>query len=100
VERFVSLLKFFMPTAIKHIVIADDDPDDVQLFQEVIVDTCPEIELRVANDGVELLNKIVEAPKPDLILLDLNMPVNQVKNHYCPTKDILITHRTFASKGF
>ena len=63
-----------MPSAIKHIVVADDDQDDVQLFKEAIVDTCPDINLRVATDGAKLLSLIEDAPKPDVILLDLNMP--------------------------
>lgn len=68
-----------MPLAIKHIVLADDDPDDIQLFQEAIINTCPNINLRITPNGVQLLKAIVEDPRPDVILLDLNMPCKSGK---------------------
>jgi CheY-like chemotaxis protein len=68
-----------MPPVFKNLVIADDDQDDVELFQEAVVETCPDINLTVATDGAKLLNILEEIPKPDVILLDLNMPCKSGK---------------------
>jgi two-component system response regulator len=64
-----------------HILMADDDPDDRMLMQEALQETNLENLLRFVEDGAELMDylhrrgKFVEdAPRPGLILLDLNMP--------------------------
>lgn len=56
------------------IFIADDDEDDLNFFQDAVKETCPTVELTMAEDGQELLEKLEKAPLPDVILLDLNMP--------------------------
>jgi CheY-like chemotaxis protein len=68
-----------MPSVFKNLVIADDDLDDIQLFMDAVVETCPDINLTVATGGMELLNILQEIPKPDIILLDLNMPCKSGK---------------------
>jgi CheY-like chemotaxis protein len=59
---------------IKHILIAEDDQDDIDFFKEAIKDNCPEIELTVAQDGKRLLSVLDKIETPDVIVLDLNMP--------------------------
>ena len=62
------------------IVVADDDPDDQLLIQEAFRKTALSGTVTVANDGVELLDYLNDhrglgdARRPDLVLLDLNMP--------------------------
>ena len=62
------------------ILLVEDDPADVELTQYTIEKSKILIDLQVAGDGVEALaflrreGKYADAPKPDLILLDLNMP--------------------------
>lgn len=63
-----------MFTKITNLVIADDDQDDVDFFQEAVELTCPRINLTVAKDGTQLINILKAIRKPDAILLDLNMP--------------------------
>ena|SRR5579862_1802868 len=62
------------------VLLIEDSPGDVRLTVEAFRHTNPSIHLHVASDGVEAMaflrregNK-VDAPRPDLILLDLNMP--------------------------
>jgi CheY-like chemotaxis protein len=60
-------------------MLVDDDIDDTFLFREIINDVAPYIALRTAGNGQEALdalNTLVSenAPLPDLIFLDLNMP--------------------------
>ncbi|MDB5245730.1 MAG: response regulator receiver protein [Segetibacter sp.] len=63
-----------MSSLIKHILVADDDSDDVEMFQSAIEETCPNIKITIATDGVKLLSLLGKIPSPDVIFLDLNMP--------------------------
>jgi CheY-like chemotaxis protein len=65
------------------ILLADDDADDRLLAAEAMRESRVLNELRCVEDGEELLDYLyrrkryaddVEAPRPGLILLDLNMP--------------------------
>jgi len=62
------------------VLLVEDSPGDVRLTQEAFRDANPEIRLHVATDGVEAMAFLrrqgahVQAPRPDLILLDLNLP--------------------------
>jgi len=62
------------------VLLVEDSPGDVRLTQEVLSHANTMVDLRVAVDGVEamafLRNKPphADAPRPDLILLDLNLP--------------------------
>ena len=64
-----------MPISIKHILIADDDQDDVEMFESAVLETCPDLQLTVAYDGEKLLSLLPNIPVPDAIVLDLNMPL-------------------------
>jgi CheY-like chemotaxis protein len=65
------------------ILMADDDPDDRLLCKEAMEEGRLLNELRFVEDGVELMDYLLgqgiyaepeSAPRPGLILLDLNMP--------------------------
>jgi two-component system, chemotaxis family, response regulator Rcp1 len=62
------------------ILLVEDNPGDVRLTKEALKDAKVRNNLRVAMDGVEALaflrkqGKHAAAPRPDLILLDLNLP--------------------------
>jgi chemotaxis family two-component system response regulator Rcp1 len=62
------------------VLLVEDSPGDVRLTQEAFRVADPTIDLRVAADGVEamafLLRKgaYADAPRPEFILLDLNLP--------------------------
>jgi len=62
------------------ILLVEDSPGDVRLTREAFKDAKVHINLNVASDGAEamdFLNRAGEhanAPRPDLILLDLNLP--------------------------
>src|SRR5271167_74320 len=62
------------------VLLVEDSPGDVRLTQEAFRDANRSVHLHVAADGVEALAFLrkegdhVNAPRPDLILLDLNLP--------------------------
>lgn len=63
------------------ILLVEDNPGDVRLTQEVLKGSKVRNNLIVATNGREALNclrkqgKFSATPRPDLILLDLNLPV-------------------------
>ncbi|MDD3275623.1 MAG: response regulator [Kiritimatiellales bacterium] len=62
------------------ILLVEDNPGDVRLTQEALKENKIRNNLHVAKDGVEAMqflrriNGYNDAPRPDLILLDLNLP--------------------------
>jgi CheY-like chemotaxis protein len=60
--------------------LVDDSPGDVRLTREAFRDANSSVVLSVATDGVEAMAFLrregahVAAPRPDFILLDLNLP--------------------------
>jgi two-component system, chemotaxis family, response regulator Rcp1 len=63
-----------------HILLVDDDPADVRLTQEALKEHKVFCETAVAGDGIEALAYLrregpySDVTRPDIILLDLNMP--------------------------
>jgi len=62
------------------ILLAEDNPGDVKLTEKALERGQVLNNLHVVNDGVEAIeflhreDEYADAPRPDLILLDLNMP--------------------------
>jgi two-component system, chemotaxis family, response regulator Rcp1 len=62
------------------VLLVEDSPGDVRLTQEAFRSANPSIHLHVASDGAEAMAFLrhqgahSSAPRPDLILLDLNLP--------------------------
>ncbi|WP_240746658.1 response regulator [Cryptosporangium phraense] len=58
------------------VLIVDDDPGDVLLIEEALAERRLHHRLHTAGDGVLALEFLRDSaqPRPDLILLDLNMP--------------------------
>jgi two-component system, chemotaxis family, response regulator Rcp1 len=62
------------------VLLVEDSPGDVRLTQEAFHEANKDVQLHVAYDGVEAMaflrkeGKYAGAPRPDLVLLDLNLP--------------------------
>jgi CheY-like chemotaxis protein len=67
-ERFIEVL------------LVEDNPGDVRLAREAFRDVNMHVRLHLASDGTEAMAFLkqrgahLNAPRPDLILLDLNLP--------------------------
>lgn len=61
-------------------LLVEDSPGDVRLTQEAFHGANPAVRMHIAVDGVEAMaflrheGRYADAPRPDLILLDLNLP--------------------------
>jgi CheY-like chemotaxis protein len=71
------------PARLAVILLADDDPGDQELTRRALEDDVVRVDLRIVSDGEEAMDYLNRrgpyaaadaAPRPDLILLDLNMP--------------------------
>lgn len=68
------------------IFYTDDDADDQHLFKEVMADIAGDHRIYTQNHGDELLEMLSDPPpSPNIIFLDLNMPV---KNGYEVLKEM------------
>ncbi len=62
------------------VLLIEDNPGDIDLTRENLADSKIIVELHVAMDGVEAMEflrrqgSFADAPRPDLVLLDLNLP--------------------------
>ncbi len=69
-----------MRNNIRDLLLVEDSPGDVRLTVEAFRQSDADIHMHVASDGVEALKFLkrqgehADAPRPDLILLDLNLP--------------------------
>jgi CheY-like chemotaxis protein len=58
-------------------LLVDDDTDDTALFQEILEEVNDTVSLHIAANGIEALKLLRTSGKilPDIIFLDLNMPL-------------------------
>jgi two-component system response regulator len=64
----------------REILMVDDNPADIDLTTEVLARSKADFHVNAVNDGVEAISflrrqgKYANAPLPDLVVLDLNLP--------------------------
>ena len=69
-----------MKVVLTQILLVEDSPADVRLTQEALRDSKLANELHVVRDGVEAIDFLYRRPpfedavRPDLVILDLNLP--------------------------
>jgi CheY-like chemotaxis protein len=62
------------------VLLVEDDPGDALMIREALETYAPETEIAAVVDGVDALrylrreDEFAGTPRPDLVLLDLNMP--------------------------
>ena len=71
-EAFTSIVKV--------IWLADDDPDDIEIFRDTLRELFPQIQLFTFTNGHLLIKALSTLRAPDLLFLDINMPLD---GHQC-----------------
>lgn len=106
-----------------NILLVEDNSADARLIGEVFKDTNVENKIHIVKDGIEAMdflnkkNSYSNVPKPDIILLDLNLPrkdgrevLEEVKSDEglksipviilttsCAEEDLIRTYRNYAN---
>ncbi|MBV9441293.1 MAG: response regulator [Acidobacteriaceae bacterium] len=86
-------MPFSKPHKPLELLIIEDNPGDIRLLEEVFQEIAADVNIRVAHDGAEAIDLILDpqqhklAWRPDLILLDLNLP--KISGH-----DVLVRIKT------
>ncbi len=62
------------------VLYVDDDPDDRQIFQEAIAAIDAAYVCLTAQDGLAALSLLSDRKYPDIIFLDINMPLMDGKS--------------------
>jgi two-component system, chemotaxis family, response regulator Rcp1 len=63
------------------VLLVDDNPADIDLTSEVLAQSSQPFHVNAVNDGVDAIaflqryGKYAKAPVPDLVVLDLNLPL-------------------------
>ncbi len=63
------------------VLLVEDSPDDVELTMEALSNSKIRMDVHVAEDGMAAMkflhrqDKYADKPRPDLVLLDLNLPL-------------------------
>ncbi len=66
--------------AVFQVLLVEDSPGDARLTREAFLAANPVIQVHVATDGMDAMSFLrhqgtyADSPRPDLILLDLNLP--------------------------
>src|SRR5690349_18527188 len=72
--------------------LADDDHDDCELFADVLKQILPSVQLALFTNGNDLMTMLNRGLRPDLLFLDINMPLKdgldclleiRSKRHFC-----------------
>jgi len=64
-----------------HVLLVEDNPDDIELTLEALKDSKLSIEIDVVSNGVAAMDflrrkgEYADKTRPDLVLLDLNLPL-------------------------
>jgi CheY-like chemotaxis protein len=63
------------------LLVVEDNPGDVVLLTEAVERTGDDVRIHIATDGEEAIEflgrsgRYADAPRPDVIVLDLNLPI-------------------------
>ncbi|GGH56833.1 CheY-like chemotaxis protein [Filimonas zeae] len=65
----------YRSTAVKKVLLIEDDEDDQLFFREAIEELHIQIKLSTAANGMEAISNLTRSAQlPDLIIMDINMP--------------------------
>src|SRR5688572_27329704 len=90
-----------------NLLLADDDSDDCLFFEEAFIEVSPGSSLIIKRDGNEVIRHLFHSglPFPDIIFLDLNMPLvdgikclEEIRKHKTMDEIFMVINSTTASQ--
>ena len=75
-----------------HILLTDDDADDLMLFEEAIKELPLSVQLSSVENGKDLFKLLADNYSPNLIFLDVNMPGKSGKDCLLEIKSNPVFH--------
>lgn len=89
---------------LQQVVLVDDDPDDIDIFQDAINEFCPQLDLLIVKDGNQLI-ELLKTVIPNLIVLDLHLPkmnglesLRKIRSYACYDKVPIMIYSASKSK--
>lgn len=73
--RFNNTVEEAAPVNIRRILLAEDDDDDFNIFNSALLSVQSSLEVLRTKNGIMFSSLLETSIKPDLIILDLNMPL-------------------------
>ena len=73
--KVLNLMKERTEMEFTNILLAEDDKDDYEFFVEAFAEASPVSTVTRAANGLDCITYLKKNEKPDIIFLDLNMPV-------------------------
>ena len=55
-------------------ILVDDEPDGIRTLQKMLAHYCPQVEVIETSSSAAMAKKAIEALKPDVVFLDIQMP--------------------------
>jgi CheY-like chemotaxis protein len=89
-----------------NIILTDDDPDDCYIFSSLSKEVNEKVKITCFTDCMSLLVHLEHSDPPDIIFLDLNMPIlsgqdclKNIKDHPAWKKIPVVIYSTAARKN-
>ena len=72
---YMEDFKLISKQNLKVILLAEDDEEDIFLFTDVLDTLYKDIDVKVVNDGFQAISSLQELSLPDIIFVDIKMPL-------------------------
>lgn len=56
------------------VIIVEDEPKNTRILKDQVVKNCPQLTLAGEAENIEAAEKLIKEVKPDIVLLDIEMP--------------------------
>ena len=80
---------------VRKVLLVEDSDIDQFIFEDVLKRKFPDVEIVLAFDGEEALDLLASSLSPDLIFLDINMPIMNGHEFLCEYNNLNYSNLVF-----